>query len=314
MQSVFQPQEDYATQTLLPERMPSGTKIYKPTIMSAKASDISPSTMSSIELLMQYLDLDNAEEVFRTHARAYSLSILDPTKSTNHISFAGWNEVMEKVNSQIHFTDEDYVLPGTFFGKWTPRQTNIHLCVFAGILFSSLKSNRNSDIPTCAILDDTISSRTEKYEQEWNGFWQFFNVMQFNERFIAVSQQGLDNHGYIGLPQLSPQMTSEYIAPLESTGENDPWSEVKSILFDEESIALVDLLKQANLQIPDEVGFELTDISGEVIAEIELAWIDKKVAFLTKEQESNSIMIEKMGWNVFRQAEKIVDFLKEGTK
>ena len=86
------------------------------------------------------------------------------------------------------------------------------------------------------------------------------------------------------------------------------------MLFDEESIAMVDLLKQANVQVPDEVGFELTDDSGEVIAEIELAWIDKKVAFLTTEQESDSVMIEKMGWNVFRQAEKIIDFLKEDTK
>ena len=314
VQSVFQPQEDYATKTLSPERMPSGTKIYKPTIMSAKAGEISPSTMSSIELLMQYLALENAEEIFRAHARAYSLSILDPTKSTNSISFADWHEAMEKVNSQIHFTDEEYVQTGTFFGKWSPRQTNIHLYVFAGILFSSLKSNSNSSIPICAILDDTISSRTEKYEQEWNGFWQFFNVLQFNDRFIAVSQQGLDNHGYIGLPQLSPQMNYEDIAPVESTDINDPWSEVKSMLFDEESIALVDLLKRANVQVPDEVGFELTDDSGEVIAEIELAWIDKKVAFLTTEQESDSVMIEKMGWNVFRRAEKIIDFLKEDTK
>ena len=116
------------------------------------------------------------------------------------------------------------------------------------------------------------------------------------------------------LPQLSPQMNYEDIAPVESTDINDPWSEVKSMLFDEESIALVDLLKRANVQVPDEVGFELTDDSGEVIAEIELAWIDKKVAFLTTEQESDSVMIEKMGWNVFRRAEKIIDFLKEDTK
>ena len=46
----------------------------------------------------------------------------------------------------------------------------------------------------------TSGFRTDKYEQEWNGFWQFFNVMQFNKSFAAVCRTGLDSHAYVTLP------------------------------------------------------------------------------------------------------------------
>ena len=38
---------------------------------------------------------------------------------------------------------------------------------------------------------------------------------------------------------------------------------------------------------PEEAGYELADASGEVIAEIELAWIEKKIGFMTEDQSAD---------------------------
>ena len=41
------------------------------------------------------------------------------------------------------------------------------------------------------IIDDVPDSRTDKYELDWNGFWHFVNVMQFNSTAIFLSKLGI---------------------------------------------------------------------------------------------------------------------------
>lgn len=118
VQSVFQTQGDYYTPSLVPEKMPSGAKMYQPTVSAAKADAIRPGKMSTIELLMRYLDLYEAESLFEAHARGYALSLLDPSKAANGLAFVDWNDVVTRINTQVHITDDEFVQPGTFFGTW----------------------------------------------------------------------------------------------------------------------------------------------------------------------------------------------------
>ena len=64
----------------------------------------------------------------------------------------------------------------------------------------------------------------------------------------------------------------------------DPWSEIYTLLYDDTAIDLADKLREHGISTPDEVGYEMTDQYGEVIAEIELAWIDKKIGFMTDDK------------------------------
>ena len=85
----------------------------------------------------------------------------------------------------------------------------------------------------------------------------------------------------------------------------DPWSEVRGLLYDDPAIALTQKLKEKSVPIPDEVGFEVTDEIGEVIAEIELAWTDKKIGYMTEDKREGQRKAEKAGWKIFETAEEI---------
>ncbi len=122
VQSVFHAQGDYATPTLIPEKMPSGAKMYQPTVTARKAGALKPGKMSTFELLMRYLDMEDAEAVFAGQAHAYALSLLDPTKRNNSGAFQDWNDTFEDANDQICFTEDTFDLSGTIFGsKYSAR-------------------------------------------------------------------------------------------------------------------------------------------------------------------------------------------------
>ena len=303
VQSVFQSQGDYATQTLAPEKMPTGAKMYQPTVTAAKADALRPAKMSTFELLMRYLDLEDAERIFEGQARAYSLSLLDPTKAANSLAFVDWNDVIGKVNAQVHFTEDTYIQPGTFFGTWIPRSSDTHFYVYAGILVATMKADKNAPVAILALLDDRADSRTDKYEQEWNGFWQFFNVMQFNKSFAAVCGTGLDNHAYVALPYGQTETAAEDNAP--SAGSGEGWGEIREMLFDDTTVKIADVLEEKGIVAPEEAGYELADDSGEVIAEIELAWINRKIGYMTEDQQAAREKAESAGWKIFINADEI---------
>ena len=309
VQSVFTQQGDYFTPTLTYEKMPSGAKMYQPTISAAKADALRPNKMSAMELLMRYLEMDGADKLFAAHAHGISLSLLEPAKAASTIDFINWNDITGKVNGQTHYTEDDFVQPGTFFGTWIPRSDNTHLYMYAGILAAKMKSDRNASVSVCAVLDDRKDSRTDKYEQEWNGFWQFSNVMQFDDQFIAVCYTGLDNQTYSALPNGKVETSAEDVVPSEISVE--VWDEIKSMLFDDISKSIADECKTRGIPAPEEAGYELADASGEVIAEIELAWTMSKIGFMTEDQAANIEKAKASGWKIFTVSDEIDDTFKE---
>ena len=310
VRSVFQSQGDYATQTLTPETMPTGAKMYQPTITAAKAEALRPAKMSAFELLMRYLEMEDAEKLFEAHARAYSLSLLDPTKAVSRMAFMDWNDAMGKANAQVHFTDDTYVQPGTFFGTWIPRSSDTHFYTYAGILTETMKTDKNAPVAVLSVLDDRADSRTDKYEQEWNGFWQFFNVMQFAKRFVAVSRTGLDTYAYAALPYGQAETLSEDNSPAAHAGEG--WGKIREMFLEAATVKLTDALEEKGIAAPEEAGYELANDSGEVVAEIELAWISRKVGYMTEEQAPDREKAENAGWVIFTTSDEMETIFGEG--
>jgi len=183
------------------------------------------------------------------------------------------------------------------------------LYMYAGILASKMKADSNAQVSVCAVLDDLKNSRTDKYEQEWNGFWQFSNVMQFDDQFIAVCYSGLDNQAYSALPTGKVETAAEDNAPAETAAE--AWDEIKSMLFDDISKKVADECRYRGIPAPEEAGYELADDSGEVIAEIELAWTEKKIGYMTEDQQADKEKANEKGWKIFTASEEIDDAFKE---
>jgi DEAD/DEAH box helicase domain-containing protein len=290
-------QGDYATQTLLPANMPAGPKIYKPTIENGKAEVLQPDKLTPLEILMSYLEMPNAEYIFGVHAKAISLSLLDAYKMADRDAFDSWYKNIKRILDEILIFDSDFEFNECIFGTWSPRTTNAHLHVYSGIKILEVNNKKGKAIPiVCALLQDRNKDRTEKYEADWNGFWQFYNLMQFSEYFIGVTSAGIEQMIYSRLPIYDNLMQdSVVIAPYET----DEWAKIRDELFDDEAIALAQKLKSMNIKVPSTIGYELINSSGEVIAECEMAWETEKVAALLDEQIDSMEIFEDDGWIVF---------------
>ena len=295
VQSVFAPQGDFYTNTLEAEKMPSGKTMYQNMIKKQKADVIEPAKLSSFDLLLEYLKLPDAERVFKGQAYAYSLSLLEPALMKNNLAFNNWEKNVKAVNEQTHFTDVDFVFPGTIFGSWIPRSSNAHLAIYSAVLASKLKAE--GAVAVCAVLNDEKDDRTDKYEQEWNGLWRFYNLLQFSEEFIAVSSVGISHMDYLALPVVGEAADDSIISM--SAGD-DTWNAIKELLFDDDAKTFVELAKDAGVPAPneDDVGYEVEGDDGEVVATVEIAWPDRRVGFMTAEQAEDKEKLEKLGWRI----------------
>ena len=298
VQNVFVSQGDYFTETLAAATMPSGKIMYQNTLKQANAEIINPVKLTSFGLLLEYLKLPNAEAIFCAHAHAYALSLLDPVRMRNESEYKIWENFVDVVNAQTHFTDLECIFPGTLFGNWTPRTSNSHLTIHAGISASDLKANKT--VSVCAVLKDEPDKRTDKYEMEWNGFWRFFNVMQFDEKFIAVSSVGLNHMDYLALPIVSDN--SDLCETTTESAANNAWNEIKAkgFLFDESAKSFAEFASNAGISAPNEegIGYEIEGKNNEVIATVEIAWPNKKIGFMTQEQLVDREKVEALGWKI----------------
>ena len=295
VQSVFAPQGDFYTTTLEAEKMPSGKTMYQNMIKKQNADVIEPAKLSSFDLLLEYLKLPDAERVFKGQAYAYSLSLLEPALMKNNLAFNNWETIVKAVNDQTHFTNANFVFPGTIFGSWIPRTSNAHLAIHSAILASELKAE--GAVAVCAVLNDEKDRRTDKYEQEWNGLWRFYNVMQFSDEFIAVSSVGMSHMDYLALP-VAINADSDIVAPVAAV--DDAWNAIKELLFDDDAKAFVEIAKDAGVPAPDEdnIGYEVEGDDGEVVATVEIAWPDRRIGFMTAEQAEDKEKLEKLGWKI----------------
>ncbi len=296
VQSVFDSGKDHFTETLAWEKMPSGGKLYQGMVNGSAAKAISPAKRSSFDLLLEYLEKPHAEEIFGAQAQAYGLSLLEGNKRGNEEAFGLWQSSINRVNEEAHFTDSEFSFPGTLFGEWAPRSSQSHFTALAGITQEDLKEKK--PVTVCALLQDEEGRRTAKYEQEWNGFWRFFNVMQFGEKFMAVSSVGLAEEKYLALPV--PSADTEMDTPLIEATVGNGWQAIREILFDEESKSFSALAASAGIPAPEEdhVGYEVEGKNGAVIATIELAWPEKKIGFMTEEQLADREKVEALGWRI----------------
>lgn len=101
----------------------------------------------------------------------------------------------------------------------------------APISLSELKAE--GAVAVCAVLNDEKDRRTDKYEQEWNGLWRFYNVMQFSDEFIAVSSVGMSHMDYLALP-VAINADSDIVAPVAAV--DDAWNAIKELLFDDDAL------------------------------------------------------------------------------
>ena len=305
--SAFRNQGDYATATLLPENMASGTNMYARTVEGEDASSLRPSRLSAMELLASYLEHRDSERIFNVHARAYGFSMLEPVNIGNSALFAEWNMRVSEIADSFGLNDISFSFRNTLFGTWKPRASNSHLTIYSGVAADDMRQNKTkADILVFTLLNDSEGDRTMKYEAEWNGFWQFTNIMQFLDKFTAASRTGLEQMAYDALPAYTAEPSEAGISEsLQYAYVNGLWKDISEQIFDGGVLAFAERCIELGIPAPSSAGFELAGDDGAIVAEAELAWAERKIAFLTDEQNASNDAFINEGWKIITAEDEI---------
>jgi len=136
-------------------------------------------------------------------------------------------------------------------------------------------------------------------EEDWRGFLKNMNLLQFLEgSFFSVSS-GMLGGRYEGLPswQSKEPRFDEPELPEES---GQSWKEISELmLHPEERAPLLEKLRLEGWE-PPEVGFDLTDENGLILAQAELAWKDRRVVFLEDQEKDQAPIFEEAGWKILQ--------------
>lgn len=296
VKATFQPQGDYASDVFAIDNMPLG-KMYHQIVNSENANRLDLSKSGPFDLLIEYMKKSDAEVLFATHAKAYSMALLDMTVANNQIEFNNWYDKMSKVVAETKAFKCDFSIPGTFYGTWTSRTKKSHLYAYAGIQQALMKGNKNAASSVCIILQDTKEQRTDKYQEEWNGFWHLFNVLQFDDSFVAVTESGIEEGVYQALPVSVAESIQEVAATNEDVAGTNYWDEI--ICDEYVPVKVIDFAKKAkenNITPPDDLEPEIEFDDTDAIAMAELVWYDQQLAYVLDDQTEDRELLVAHGW------------------
>jgi DEAD/DEAH box helicase domain-containing protein len=147
--------------------------------------------------------------------------------------------------------------------------------------------------PGVVLLDESGAEKEEDLHLAWRRWLQLFNAAQFLPGMWLATASGLDGHDYddlnVGASGVPPQSPGQ-------AALNVAWATVLEQVLGDLKVGLT-LLAQAGALLP-EVGMELADEQGRVLADAELAWPENKLVLLRADQEDMSVAWAEAGWQV----------------
>ncbi|AXE34647.1 DEAD/DEAH box helicase [Chromobacterium phragmitis] len=156
--------------------------------------------------------------------------------------------------------------------------------------------------PGVVILDEAQASDGEMLHHSWRRWLQLANATQFLPGMLMVTGSGLDAHDYDGF---AIGGTPSPVGPA-ATGQEAQLAVWQAVL--EQTLGeLKDGLKTlalAGAALP-EVGLELADAKGRVLADAELAWAAAMLAVLRPDQTDLVQEWKAAGWQVIELDESL---------
>jgi DEAD/DEAH box helicase domain-containing protein len=258
----------------------------------------------SFDWLIRFLTNPNPEE-WGCHAFVHGLIHLD------HITY-GTKEGESKWFKNLELKHPDAVTDivkeavagkpdSWFFGLVQPDLKHHFLQMDVAVSKDAIQANKISEMYIACRLEDLDEFQKKKgFEPAWNGFLRLFNLFQFiPHTYFITGQEMANGFSYSGFKDPRTETVFE---------NNTEWDEV----FELTDPGLHDVIKRLakqNCPIP-EVGFELVDEKGQIVAEAELGWIENKVAFLLSLQSEFSSIFQKAGWQTAPMDEIVNDWEK----
>jgi len=232
--------------------------------------------------------------------------LANPGMSVDFEHFAFINSFLHSMKKNVKWSDLYNVIDGNPLFSFTDSgdsQFEIDEEVMTGSPDLRLKYAtlyfllRKKDVPDrvsrilCVIDDEAYDQ--DGFKNEWNGFLRAFNLFQFLESCFFVTKSGI-KEGIYG-PLLSHDIQYERDDP-SATRQEDNWEAILEDVIGDEVRAFAESLKEKGYDPPDELGFELFDGNGEIVAEAELFWRDEKRVLLRPDQRHYEAVFEGKGY------------------
>ena len=208
---------------------------------------------------------------------------------------------MQSAELKRHFTQGAIQLPAAlrdayddlpketvFAGRGRWRNTSPEFAqLFLALPLGAVETPEPEELIPALHLNDVSSSDHQGYREEWNGVLRLYNLLQFLPNAWWTTDFGVQRDIY-------PEFASVETEP--GTPVSGDWAESISLAVSELRPSMRELAE--NGVPPPEVGFELTNSSGQVVAEAELAWEARQVAVLLPDQDHTPF--DEAGWRTLQ--------------
>jgi len=239
---------------------------------------------SPFDLLLRYLEKPD-DATWELHAMGLAMEMISSTAETSEHDPRTW------LRNHI---------PGggghSFDDGWLWRGIGMESdAAPVRILCGVEKARANDRSPdavrvVASIRDDGDARKHEDFATTWNGFLRLYDLMQFLPDAIFVSSTGIEGGAYEFMTTpVTPAETPTHVPPAESE-----WGEAME-LVEATYRGLLERLQTIGMT-PPIAGYELTDETGMVLAEAELAWPDLAIALLRDDQLDYGATFVAHGW------------------
>lgn len=157
--------------------------------------------------------------------------------------------------------------------------------------------------PGVVILDEASAENGEELHRAWRRWLQVFNAMQFLPGMLMVTGTGLDARDYDAMDSAAGAQLGGSTPPGQEALQ-EIWQAVLDQTLGELKSGLRSLAK-AGAAVP-EVGLELADEKGRVVADAELAWPETKLVLLRADQADLVSAWSDAGWQVVELTEDLL--------
>lgn len=263
---------------------------YDRLLTSAKIEKIPKhNTADSFQWLTWFLS-DPDPDRWGYHAFVHAVLHLDPHRFSAEPEKTAWREKLNQTVPEEIAERVGESRPPCFYGMYEPDEPDGFLKLFVAIDPDSLQKGRTDGLRTAwCLLDSPADRERPEFEAAWNGFLRCCNLFQFLPHAYFSTADGKATG-------INYETAKADESPPE-TGGSDEWREVKEFT-DPKLHDLVDHLARKDWPVP-EIGFELVNDAGGIVAEAEMAWPDLNTAFLEADQSSGRDAFAAAGWRTY---------------
>jgi DEAD/DEAH box helicase domain-containing protein len=182
---------------------------------------------------------------------------------------------------------------------------------------ASIQSRNMQGVEAVCSLDDIEVEDVAAFRRSWNGFLRLFCILQFLPGTWFVTAQGRADGSYLPL-----EFTGATSGGTNDADGEDPSLGALAEVVEPDLLAALGTLARNGVVLPDAetVPFELRGEDGEVLAEAEMAWEDRRVVLVYADDEEARIAFAAAGWATHTVEELVsnpdhfMDVLKAGDR